>query len=506
MRLFVAGLGTETNSFADLPTRLADFEHYVMIRPGVAAAEPSEYTALLWAASQPARHREVVAGTFAHACPGGITERATWERLRDEILGQLRAAGPVDAVALAMHGAMMAEGCDDCEGALLEGVRDIVGPDVPVGLLLDLHCHLTPRMLRSATLIVTFKEYPHTDSLERAEELLALIDDTVAGRIHPRMSVFDCHMIDALHTTREPMRGFMARIRELEQRPGILSISVIHSFPWGDVPELGAHVLVITDDRPTEGLRVAASLGRELFSFRGRASAPGFSLEDAIDRAAAVAAPPPLVIADTADNPGGGAPGDATYLLSAALARGLQATCLGPLHDLEIVQAAFAAGEGGTLKGRLGGKLGAFSGTPVVFRGKVLALRRSARQTFAGKPAPMGDTAAIRIDGVDVVVTAGRCQALSPELFRVVGINPAGARVVIVKSSHHFYDGFAPLAREVLYAEPPGLLNPRYLARAYTRLGNRRLWPVHPIDERELEHQEIWQDVLWAADAAPSER
>lgn len=505
MRLFVAGLGTETNSFADLPTRMADFEHYVMIRPGMAAAEPSEYTALLWAASQPMQGREVVAGTFANACPGGITERVTWERLRDEIIGQLREAGPVDAVALAMHGAMMAEGCEDCEGALLESVRDIVGPDVPIGVLLDLHCHLTPRMLRSATLIVTFKEYPHTDPLERAEELLALLQNTVAGHIHPRMSVFDCHMIDALHTTREPMRGFIDRIRELEQRPGILSISVIHSFPWGDLPELGAHILVITDDRPEEGLRLAATLGRELFSFRGRASAPGWSIEDAIDRAAAVTTPPPLVIADTADNPGGGAPGDSTYLLSAALARDLHKTCLGPLYDPEIVETAFSVGEGATIEGCLGGKLGAFSGAPVGFRGKVLCLRRSAWQAFAGRPAPMGDSAAIRINGIDVVVTAGRCQALSPELFRVVGIEPARARVVIVKSSHHFYDGFAPLAREVIYAEPPGLLNPRYLARAYTRLGARRLWPVHSIDEAELERQDLWTDVM-ADLAAASER
>lgn len=489
MKLFVAGLGTETNSFADLPTRLADFERYVLVRPGTPTREATEYTALLWAARQPHPGREVIAGTFAHACPGGITERTTWERLRDEILAQLRAAGPVDAVALAMHGAMIAEGCEDCEGALLEGVREIVGPEVPVGLLLDLHCHLTARMLELATLIVTFKEYPHTDYLERAQDLLALIEGTAAGRIHPHMSVFDCHMIDALHTTREPMRGFMARVRDLEQRPGILSISIIHSFPWGDVPELGAHVLVITDDRPAEGARLAAALGQELFSFRGRASAPGCSLEAALALAKTVDCPPPLIIADTADNPGGGAPGDATYCLAGALAQGLRHTCLGPLHDPEIVQAAFAAGEGATIEGQLGGKLGAFSGDPVSFRGQVLGLRRAAQQTLAGMPAPMGDTAALRIDGIDVVVTAGRCQALSPDLFRVVGIEPAKAHVVIVKSSHHFYDGFAPLAREVIYAEPPGLLNPNSLARAYTRLGSRRLWPIHAIDERELDRQ-----------------
>lgn len=503
MRLFVAGLGTETNSFASLPTRLADFEQVLLVRPGGGTPEPSEYTALLWAASQPAPHRELVAGTFAHACPGGITERAAWEQLRDEILGQLRQAHPVDAVALSMHGAMIAEGCEDCEGELLEGVRAIVGPDVPVGVLLDLHCHLTQRMLRLATLIVTFKEYPHTDYADRAMEVLELVEAAAAGRIHPHMSAFDCHMIDALHTTREPMRGFMARIRELERRPGVLSISVIHSFPWGDVPDLGARILVVTDNRPVEGARLATALGRELFSFRGCAREPLFSLEQALERAVA-ADRGPVVIADTADNPGGGAPGDATYCLAEILRRGLRDVCLGPLHDPGVVAAAFAAGTGGHVSGRIGGKLGSFSGEPVVFSGRVIGLRRNATQAFAGMPAPMGDTAAIEFAGVQVVVTAGRCQALSPELFRVVGIEPEQARIVVVKSSHHFYDAFAPLASDVIYAEPPGLLNTDCVALAYTRLGSRRLWPVHDVDERELDLQDPLQSSVSAMAKAPA--
>jgi len=486
VRLFVAGLGTETNSFASVPTTLSDFEQFVLVRPGGHPPQPSEYTALLWAASQPAPDRELIAGTFAHACPGGITERAAWEQLRDEILGQLRRAGAVDAVALSMHGAMIAEGCEDCEGELLEGVRAIVGPDVPVGVILDLHCHLTERMLRMATVVVAFKEYPHTDYADRATELLGLVEATAAGRIQPRMSAFDCHMIDALHTTRQPMRGFMARIRALECQPGILSISVIHSFPWGDVPDLGARILVVTDNRPAEGALLAASLGRELFSFRGCTREPLCSLEQALDRAAA-ADRGPVVIADTADNPGGGAPGDATYCLAEILRRHLHDVCLGPLHDPAIVAAAFTAGSGGYVSGQLGGKLGAFSGKPVAFNGRVIGLRRSATQAFAGMPAPMGDTAAIEFEGVRVVVTAGRCQALSPELFRVVGIEPTQARIIVVKSSHHFFDSFAPLASDVIYADPPGLLNTDCVSLTYTRLGSRRLWPVHDVDKRELE-------------------
>src|SRR5690606_28333829 len=190
----------------------------------------------LWAARERARTRgwQIVEGLCAFSEPAGPTVRSAYEALRDELLDDLRSALPVDMVLLGMHGAMVADGYDDCEGDVLARVRALVGPDVAVGAELDPHCHLTQAMLDNADVLICFKEYPHTDFLERGAELADLCADLVAGRIRPVMSTFDCRMIGIYHTPREPMRSYVDRIKALEGRDGVLSISVVQTFPWGD--------------------------------------------------------------------------------------------------------------------------------------------------------------------------------------------------------------------------------------------------------------------------------
>src|SRR5690349_24312515 len=162
----------------------------------------------------------------AGAQPSGTTTRHAYETLRDELLADLRAVLPVDMVVLGLHGAMVADGYDDCEGDLLARVREIVGDKVVVGAELDPHNHLTPAMLANADLLIAFKEYPHTDVLERAHELVDLCAAQVEKRIRLVGAAVDCGMIVPIHTSREPARGFVDRIQALEGRDGICSISV----------------------------------------------------------------------------------------------------------------------------------------------------------------------------------------------------------------------------------------------------------------------------------------
>ena len=136
---------------------------------------------------------------------------------------------------------------------------------MPIGVELDPHCHLSQKMVNNATALITFKEYPHIDAAERAEELFDIIASAAEGKSRPAISVFDCRMIGIYHTTREPMRSYVDRIKGLEGRDGVLSISVVHGFPWGDVPDMGTKILVVTDGRPEYGERLAQELGRELF-------------------------------------------------------------------------------------------------------------------------------------------------------------------------------------------------------------------------------------------------
>ena len=217
--------------------------------------------------------------------PAGITLRPVYESLRDEILDDLRAAMPVDAVLLIMHGAMVAQGYDDCEGDLAERVRQIVGEDVPVGVELDLHCHLTQQLIEHADAVVTFKEYPHVDPPDRAIELFDIIAGAAEGRTRPVTSMYDCRMIGFYPTTRQPIKNFVDKMKSLEGKDGVLSVSLGHGFPWGDVADTGTRVLVVTDNRPDEGAELAKSLGEEFFGMRATAQPNFRSVDDALDEA-----------------------------------------------------------------------------------------------------------------------------------------------------------------------------------------------------------------------------
>ncbi|MCP4124914.1 MAG: M81 family metallopeptidase, partial [Bacteroidetes bacterium] len=209
----------------------------------------------------------------------------------------------------------------NCEGDLLKHIRQLVGKDVVIGTVLDSHTHLGKEMLEYADLLIATKEYPHTDFKERSEELIELLHAASNKEIKPVSSSFDCRMIDNYHTPREPMRSFVNKIKNIEKEDkDILSISVIHSFPWGDSSVMGTKILVISDNNPAKGQQLAEQLGMELFSMRGNLSEPWIPMNDALDQAMATKGGP-VVLADAADNPGGGAPCDSTFILQALIDR-----------------------------------------------------------------------------------------------------------------------------------------------------------------------------------------
>ncbi len=228
---------------------------------------------------------ELVEGSCFWAEPSGPVLQADYESMRDEILDQLRAALPVDAVLLGLHGAMIATGCDDCEGDIVERVRTIVAPDTTIGIELDPHCHLTQKRVRNADIVILYKEYPHTDFIERAEELVTLVLKTRRGEIRPVMSLYDCGMEELFPTGRQPGRGFVDRMSALEGKDGVLSVSLGHGFIQGDVPEHGTRVLVVTNDAKAAGDTLARTLGEEVREKRGQWGPPYLSLDEGIDQA-----------------------------------------------------------------------------------------------------------------------------------------------------------------------------------------------------------------------------
>src|SRR5512146_2071168 len=253
MKAFTAGLGTESNTFSPLYIGLQDFRDAYYFGPGKHPPHLTEVSAPLIVLRE-RRDRlgwRVVEGSYAFALPGGRVGKVAYETLRDEILAQLKAALPVDFVALSLHGAMAAVGRDDCEGDLLRRARQIVGPTVPIGAELDPHANLSAAMADAADVLIAMKEYPHTDFLERGEELIDLLERAARGTVTPKKAVHDCRTIGRFHTFRQPMRGFVDRLQVTERTtPKVLSISLIHGFPWADVSDMGAKVLVITDGEP----------------------------------------------------------------------------------------------------------------------------------------------------------------------------------------------------------------------------------------------------------------
>ena len=388
------------------------------------------------------------------------------------------AALPVNAVLLVLHGAMVAENHPDCEGDLIERVRALVGPGVPIGVELDLHCHFTERMHRHADIVIAYKEYPHTDLVERFEELWALTLSTAQGQVRPVTAVHDFRMVGFWHTTREPMKSFVARMQALEAQPGVLSVSFGHGFPWGDVPEAGAKVWVVTDGDPALGARLAQELGGQIWEMRHQTAARQSSIDQAMDRLAAHRGDRPLVLADIADNAGGGAGSDATFILQALVERGIGQVALAPFWDLGALQVCAEAGVGARLDLRVGGKLGPLSGHPVDLRVTVRALLDEHWQSgLGGHPAPCGRSAWVSTDdGLDLVLITRRQQAIGTELFTGLGIDLATRRGIVVKSSQHFHAAYAPLASEVLYVESPGLLNTDFANIPY-RHRSLDYWP-----------------------------
>jgi microcystin degradation protein MlrC len=478
MRAFTAALGMETNTFSPLLTGRDDFVRTFYAEPGRHPGEPTLYSGPLWALRRRAATEgwEVIEGLCTFASTGGIVTRGAYEEFRDVILKQLREALPVDLVALGLHGAMVADGYEDCEGDLLRRVRDIVGPKVPVGAELDLHCNFSADMAAYADVLISYKESPHTDFLERGEELVSILADAARGRVGPRMSVFDCRMIASSPTTREPMRGFVDRAAALEGKNGVLSISIIHCFALSDVPDMGYKIVVVTDDRKTEGDRLAERLGRELFALRRDIGMTFASIDEALDRALAVDGGP-VVISDGADNAGGGAASDSTFFLRALRARGIRDAAVGPLWDPIAVRQCFSAGEGGRFDLRFGAKLSSNSGEPVDARVEVTRLVRDAHQSFGNARDPMGDAAAIRVEGIDIVLNSTRTQAFGVDLFVNLGIDPTRRKIVVVKSHNHFFAAFGKIAREVIRAAAPGPLPMDYRTVAYKRI-RRPKWPL----------------------------
>jgi microcystin degradation protein MlrC len=350
---------------------------------------------------------------------------------------------------------------------------------VAIGAELDPHCHVTELMTQNATALICYKETPHTDMGPRAEELFTLVMDAQAGQTRPHMTVWDTRMLEVFWSTLDPYKGFVDKIKSLEGKDKVLSISTVHGFCFGDVPAFGTKMLVITDDDAAEGACLAEQLGRELIAMRGWR--PLFvSLDEALARLPQRPTGRPVVMADPADNPGGGEGGDSTKILRGLVERGVTGAAVATIWDPVAVTFAHAAGLGARFPLRLGGKTSPLAGQPLDLEVEVIGLTDDLVQRYSGVEGHLGAAAGLRCGGVEISVAAVRNQVRSPDVFRQVGIDPLTKRLLVVKSANHFRAEFEPIASEILYCADPFF----YTGVPYKRILRPR-WPIdrHVFDD-----------------------
>jgi microcystin degradation protein MlrC len=490
MRIAVGELSHETNTFIHGLTTVADFRAFMWLTGAdigrVHAGNRTYVGGMLDRANE--LGIEALPTFAAMAYPSGTIARADFRTLLGELIGAIRHVMPVDGVALALHGAGVAEGDDDIEATILRAVRDLVGPDIPIAATLDLHGNITPEMLEHATALFGVNFYPHVDSYERGREAVEFLKSVHEGAVRPVMHLERLPMmIPPTTTDLDPAKRFNEVAWEIEDRAGILDCTIFLGFPMTDVPSVGMSVLAIADGDPAAARSAATQVASAIWEARDEYRPRILSPAQAIAEAMAVEGGP-VVINDTSDNPGGGAPGDSTHLLRAMVAAELKNACFGFVHDAETVAQAEKAGVGATIKVRLGGKTDDMHGAPLGVDAYVKALTdgrfRYSTPMWRGVETDLGPMARLRIGDIDVLVSSHRQQTLDEEVFLLNGIDVRRYKVVALKSSQHFRAGFNDIAKAIVAADAPGATSLQIEKLPHRRI-QRPIWPLD--DETQYE-------------------
>ncbi len=459
-RVAIGGIVHETNTYCKEKTRLEEFriwrgDEIVTANRGVR----SFVGGMLDAAT--ALGATVIPTFYAVATPSGTIDRSAYDSMLKELLDGIRAALPVDAVVLSLHGAGVVEGIDDLEGHLCTAVRDLVGPEMPIVVTLDLHGNLTQAMADTVSCMFGVHYYPHTDMYERGHEAVMTIPRLLSGEWKPVTHVETVPMLLPPSTTNlNPAKAVNEVCRAMEERQGVIDCTFFHGFPYTDIPHVGVHVVATANADRELARECAREVAQYIWAHREEFRPDILTPAEAIARALAMEKGP-VIINETSDNPGAGTPGDGTHLLRAMLEAKLENACFGFIHDPEVVAQAHAAGVGATIDVKLGGKYDEMHGAPLELTAYVKCLTdgKFIRQSPMGRGdrVNQGRTCRLQVGGLDIIVAEVRSQTLDAEIFLLNGIDVTRCRIVGLKSSQHFRAAFEPIAHAIITADSPGL-------------------------------------------------
>ena len=482
MRIATGGVLHETSTFLPSFTTMADFEQGFGIYRGdeiFARFRGANMCPGGFIEGAEAHGLELVPLIWGFAYPSGIIRRADYEQLKGEFLDRLRQHeaehGPVDGVLLDLHGAMVVEGIDDGDGDMIAAVRAALGPDRPLVVTFDLHGNHTKRRTELASAIVGYDTYPHVDMAARGREAADIMVRILNKEIRPVMALRQLPMFWSAQcqvTAHPPMDEVLRRVHELEQRPGIVSATIATGFPWADVPDLGASVMVVADGDRELAEQAANEIGDFVWEHRQRWYQAPPSVREGL-AAGEKMGRYPIMLADFDDNTGGGAPGDSTEVLRTFIELGLQDALILYMVDLETVAAAHAAGVGSRIHVRIGGKSHPSQGQPVEADVEVVALTdgkfRYDGPMYSGLTGNLGPSAWLRTGGVSIVVVSKREQPLDAAFARSLGIDCSRMKYIGVKSAVHFRSGFEKIAGSIHNVDAQALHSHRFEKLAWSK-------------------------------------
>lgn len=486
-RVGIASLMHESNTFYPVPTTREMFRDTCLVSGrevishwGEAHHEIGGMLEVL-----PAQGLETVPLLTGTAMPSGPVEEEAYEGILAEILDRISGES-LDGLLLALHGAMVAQHVRDADGRTAARIRQLVGPDLPIVMTLDLHANVSPLMIESVTATTIYRTYPHLDQRERGREAARILAETLEGRIQPVQALVKpplCISILAQGSRYEPVADLYRRMEELIGQEGIVSASIAPGFAYADVEEMGPGFLVVTDGDGSRARKEALGLARRAWERRHELTLLGTPIGQAVREAMADDAGP-VTLLDVGDNVGGGSPADGTLILEEVIRTG-SGPALVVLFDPAAVQACAASGVGTEVLLEVGGKSDGLHGPPILIRGRVRCLHDGAfveeePRHGGARYNNQGLTALVETgEGHAIVLNSLRMAPMSLEQVLSLGIKPKSYRILVAKGAIAPVAAYEPVSSRIVYVDTPGITSANPAHFDY-RHRPRPLYPFEP--------------------------
>ncbi|MDQ7027086.1 MAG: M81 family metallopeptidase [Anaerolineae bacterium] len=486
-RVAVGGIVHETHSFAETPTTLADFKKQ-SLHVGADLLETMTGTrsgigGMIDAAI--IRGWDLVPTLYAAAMPSGIVSDEAYQTMLTQLLSTLSNALPIDGLLLALHGAMVTENELDVESDILAKVRDVIDNDSPIVVELDMHGNISSRTTELADVLVAFDTNPHIDPYARGQESTAILESLISNEIHPTTAYVAVPIIlapQATGTSGLPLKAVHDRVAAMEAESYVVCISVMAGFAYADTPFTGTSIIVTTDDRPDLARDYAQELADIFLQNYGHALPDFLSPDQAVQQALALTGKP-IILVDSADNIGGGTPGDGTDALKAMLAHDVQEGTV-VLADAEAVNTCWEVGINKTVTLAVGAKTDKWHGSPITVTGIVKTLSEGIFEcelpdnhfaAFYGNTIKMGRSAWLRVQGVNIILTTHKTPPFDLAQLRGIGLIPEEQKMIAVKSAVAYRAAYLPIAAHIIEMDTAGLCSANLSRFPYRHVDSERL-------------------------------